>query len=83
MTGGAVFSFGVPESRYFERWNPKYVFLDECTCSKCGLCAMICPTKEFNATNGDEMVIHILKNVSNVCNKIEENEQRKANNSRI
>ena len=31
MTGGAVFSFGVPESRYFERWNPKYVFLDEWT----------------------------------------------------
>ena len=57
--------------------------VNTCTCSKCSLCAMICPTKVFNATNGDEMVIHILKNVSNVCNKIEENEQRKANNSRI
>jgi O-methyltransferase involved in polyketide biosynthesis len=31
MTGGAVFSFGVPDSRYFERWNPKFVFLDEWT----------------------------------------------------
>jgi len=31
MTGGAVFSFGVPDSRYFESWNPKYVFLDEWT----------------------------------------------------
>ena len=31
MTGGAVFSFGVPDSRYFERWNPKYEFLDEWT----------------------------------------------------
>lgn len=29
MKGGAVFSFGVPESKYFERWSPKYVFLDE------------------------------------------------------
>jgi len=28
-----------------------------CTCSKCSLFAMICPTKVFNATNGDEMVI--------------------------
>ena len=27
------------------------------TCSKCSLCAMICQTKVFNATNGDEMVI--------------------------
>ena len=31
MTGGAVFSFGVPDSRYFESWNPKYEFLDEWT----------------------------------------------------
>ena len=31
MTGGAVFSFGVPDSRYFESWNPKYVFRDEWT----------------------------------------------------
>ncbi|MBE0676675.1 MAG: class I SAM-dependent methyltransferase [Bacteroidales bacterium] len=31
MTGGAVFSFGVPESRYFESWNPKFTFLDEWT----------------------------------------------------
>jgi len=31
MTGGAVFSFGIPESRYFERWNPEYEFLDEWT----------------------------------------------------
>jgi methyltransferase (TIGR00027 family) len=31
MTGGAVFSFGIPYSRYFESWNPKYVFLDEWT----------------------------------------------------
>ena len=30
MTGGAV-SFGVPDSRYFERWNQKYEFLDEWT----------------------------------------------------
>ena len=31
MTGGAVFSFGIPDSRYFERWNQKYQFLDEWT----------------------------------------------------
>jgi hypothetical protein len=31
MTGGAVFSFGIPESLYFEGWNPNYVFLDEWT----------------------------------------------------
>jgi len=31
MTGGAVFSFGVPDSRYFERWSRKYEFLDEWT----------------------------------------------------
>jgi hypothetical protein len=29
MTGGAVFSFGVPDSYYFERWNNNYKFLDE------------------------------------------------------
>jgi O-methyltransferase involved in polyketide biosynthesis len=29
MTGGAVFSFGVPHSRYFEEWNPEYHFLEE------------------------------------------------------
>ena len=31
MSGGAVFSFGVPDSRYFEKWNRKYEFLDEWT----------------------------------------------------
>lgn len=31
MTGGAVFSFGVPNSRYFETWDPDYRFLDEWT----------------------------------------------------
>jgi len=31
MTGGAVFTFGVPDSRYFERWSPDYHFLDEWT----------------------------------------------------
>ena len=31
MTGGAVFTFGVPESRYFERWSEKFKFLDEWT----------------------------------------------------
>ncbi len=31
MTGGAVFTFGVPESRYFERWSKNYKFLDEWT----------------------------------------------------
>ena len=31
MTGGAVFSFGIPDSQYFESWNPKYIFLDEWT----------------------------------------------------
>jgi O-methyltransferase involved in polyketide biosynthesis len=31
MSGGAVFSFGIPDSRYFERWNRKYEFLDEWT----------------------------------------------------
>jgi len=31
--------------------------VNTCTCSKCSLSAMICPTKVFNATNGDEMVI--------------------------
>jgi len=31
MTGGAVFQFGMPDSRYFESWNPDYMFLDEWT----------------------------------------------------
>ena len=31
MTGGAVFSFGIPESRYFEKWNRKYEYLGEWT----------------------------------------------------
>ena len=31
MTGGAVFTFGVPDSRYFEGWRPDYRFLDEWT----------------------------------------------------
>ncbi|MGE3724535.1 MAG: class I SAM-dependent methyltransferase [Candidatus Sericytochromatia bacterium] len=31
MTGGAVFQFGMPDSRYFESWNPDYIFLDEWT----------------------------------------------------
>ena len=31
MTGGAVFAFGVPESRYFERWSKNFKFLDEWT----------------------------------------------------
>jgi len=31
MTGGAVFSFGVTDSRYFEKWNENFKFLDEWT----------------------------------------------------
>lgn len=31
MTGGAVFSFGIPDSRYFEKWSPDYHFIDEWT----------------------------------------------------
>lgn len=31
MTGGAVFSFGVTDSYYFEKWNEKFKFLDEWT----------------------------------------------------
>jgi len=31
MTGGAVFTFGIPDSRYLERWSEKYEFLDEWT----------------------------------------------------
>ncbi len=31
MTGGAVFTFGVPDSRYFEGWSQDYQFLDEWT----------------------------------------------------
>jgi len=29
ITGGAVFTFGIPDSLYFEGWNPDYKFLDE------------------------------------------------------
>jgi len=31
MTGGAVFTFGIPDSRYFEQWDASYHFLDEWT----------------------------------------------------
>ena len=31
MTGGAVFSFGVPDGHYFEQWSKNYKFLDEWT----------------------------------------------------
>ncbi len=31
MTGGAVFTFGVPDNRYFERWSQNFKFLDEWT----------------------------------------------------
>jgi O-methyltransferase involved in polyketide biosynthesis len=31
MTGGAVFTFGIPYSRYFEEWSKDYHFLDEWT----------------------------------------------------
>ena len=31
MTGGAVFTFGIPDSRYFEGWNRQYQFIDEWT----------------------------------------------------
>lgn len=31
MTGGAVFSFGVPNSRHFETWDAGYRYLDEWT----------------------------------------------------
>lgn len=31
MTGDAVFSFGIPDSKYFERWSQKYEFLDDWT----------------------------------------------------
>jgi hypothetical protein len=33
------------------------VMVNKCICSKFSLCAMICPTRVFNATNGGEMVI--------------------------
>lgn len=33
------------------------IMVNTITFSKCSLSAMICPTKIFNATNGDEMVI--------------------------
>jgi O-methyltransferase involved in polyketide biosynthesis len=31
MTGGAVFSFGIPDSYYFEKWDRDFKFLDEWT----------------------------------------------------
>ena len=31
MTGGALFTFGVPDSHYFERWSQNFKFLDEWT----------------------------------------------------
>lgn len=31
MQQGAVFSFGIPDSRYFENWDSSYKFLDEWT----------------------------------------------------
>jgi O-methyltransferase involved in polyketide biosynthesis len=31
MTGGAVFTFGIPNSRYFEEWSKDFHFLDEWT----------------------------------------------------
>ena len=31
MTGGAIFTFGVPYGRYFETWSQNYMFLDEWT----------------------------------------------------
>ena len=31
MTGGALFTFGAPDSRYFEEWSQNYKFLDEWT----------------------------------------------------
>lgn len=31
MTGGATFTFGIPDSRYFEGWDPRYEFLDDWT----------------------------------------------------
>ncbi len=31
MTGSAVFSFRIPDSRYFEKGSSKYEFLDEWT----------------------------------------------------
>ena len=31
ITSGAVFTFGIPASRYFEEWNLNYKFLDEWT----------------------------------------------------
>ena len=31
MKGGAVFTFGVPDSRYFERWDQNFKFINEWT----------------------------------------------------
>ena len=37
--------------------DPPIIKVNHGTCSKCGLCTRICPTKVFRATNGDEKVI--------------------------
>jgi len=31
MTGGAVFTFGIPDGNYFEEWNSNFKFIDEWT----------------------------------------------------
>jgi NAD-dependent dihydropyrimidine dehydrogenase PreA subunit/nitroreductase len=37
--------------------EPPTIKVNPGTCSKCGLCTKICPTKVFSATNGDDKVI--------------------------
>jgi NAD-dependent dihydropyrimidine dehydrogenase PreA subunit/nitroreductase len=37
--------------------DPPTINVNPDTCSKCGLCTKICPTKVFKATNGDDKVI--------------------------
>ncbi len=37
--------------------DPPTIEFNTTTCSKCGLCTKICPTKVFRATNGDDKVI--------------------------
>jgi NAD-dependent dihydropyrimidine dehydrogenase PreA subunit/nitroreductase len=37
--------------------EPPTIKVNPGTCSKCGLCTKICPTKVFRATNGDDKVI--------------------------
>lgn len=37
--------------------GPPAIKVNTSTCSKCGLCTKICPTKVFKATNGDDKVI--------------------------